>query len=91
VSIFQSKTTYQFDKHFFVRALIQYDNYREVVLTDLLASFTLIPGTVMHLGYGSLHENLEWQNNQWADDTTYGKYFQSSQSLFFKVSYLFQF
>lgn len=91
VHIIQSKTTYQFDKHFFIRALIQYDSFREVVLTDLLASFTLIPGTVLHLGYGSLHENLEWNNNKWLVDTNYGKYYQRSQSLFFKVSYLFRF
>ena len=91
VHIFQSKTTYQFNEYFFVRAQIQYDSFRKVVLTDLLASATLIPGTVMHLGYGSLHENLEWKNNQWLNDSIFGKYYRNSQSLFFKVSYLFQF
>ena len=91
VHIFQSKTTYQFNEYFFVRTQIQYDSFRKVVLTDLLASFTLIPGTVVHLGYGSLHENLVWNNNQWLHDSFFGKYYQSSQSLFFKVSYLFRF
>lgn len=90
VHILQSKTTYQFNEYFFIRAQIQYDSYRKVVLTDLLASFTLIPGTVMHLGYGSLHESLEWQNNQWLDSTPHGKFYQRSRSLFFKASYLFR-
>ncbi len=90
VHILQSKTTYQFNRYFFIRALLQYDSYREVVLTDLLASFTLIPGTVMHLGYGSLHENLHWENEQWENNATYGKYYQRSRSLFFKASYRFR-
>ncbi|MFC1493371.1 hypothetical protein ACFL6O_05365, partial [candidate division KSB1 bacterium] len=91
INIFESRTTYQFNEYFFIRALLQYDSYREVVLSDMLASFTLIPGTVMHLGYGSLNEKLEWQNNQWLNDSQYGKYYQTSQSLYFKMSYLFRY
>ncbi len=90
INILESRTTYQFNENFFIRALVQYDSYREVVLSDMLASFTLIPGTVMHLGYGSLNEKLEWQDNQWRDDSQYLKYFQTSQSLYFKMSYLFR-
>ena len=90
VHVLQSKTTYQFNEYFFIRAQVQYDSYREVVLTDLLASFTLIPGTVMHLGYGSLHEQLEWKDKQWLNDSVFGKYYQCSRSLFFKASYLYR-
>lgn len=90
VNILLSQTTYQFDEHLFLRALVQWDSYSEVVLTDLLFSYTLVPGTVLHLGYGSLHENLEWNDNVWKSNTKLGKYYQTSQSLFFKVSYLFQ-
>ncbi len=90
VNILQSKTTYQFDENLFLRAFVQYDSYREIVLADILLSFQLIPGTVAHIGYGSLHERLEWRNNEWLDETTMGRYYQTSQSLFFKVSYLFQ-
>jgi hypothetical protein len=89
-SIINSKTTYQFDKYFFVRAIIKYDSYLERVLTDLLASYTLSPGTVLHLGYGSMHENLEWRDNRWNIGTELSKYYQTRQSLFFKVSYLLQ-
>ena len=91
VHILQSKTTYQFNEYFFIRAQIQYDSYLKVMMTDLLASFTLIPGTVMHLGYGSLHEKLEWKDNQWIDDSIHRKYYQRSRSLFFKASYLHRF
>lgn len=91
VNIVNSRTTYQFNKYFFVRAILQYDSYRKIILTDLLASYTLIPGTVLHLGYGSLHENYVWENNNWKRDISFGRYYSMSRSFFFKVSYLFQF
>jgi hypothetical protein len=90
LNIINSKTTYQFDKYFFVRAIIKYDSSRERVLTDLLASYTLSPGTVIHLGYGSMHENQEWNDNRWIVGSDAAKYYQTSQSIFFKFSYLFQ-
>ena len=86
VDIFNLHTTYQFNKYFFVRGNIRYDNYREKLLTDFLASFTFIPGTVVHLGYGSLYEKKEWQDNQWVpggDD-----FLEMKRGLFFKASYL---
>jgi len=56
VDVVNSRTTYQFDKHFLVRLLAQYDSSSHQVLTDLLASYELVPGTVFHAGYGSLYE-----------------------------------
>jgi hypothetical protein len=56
VDIVNSKTTYQFDKHFLVRLLAQYDSSRDRVLTDFLASYEFVPGTVFHAGYGALYE-----------------------------------
>jgi hypothetical protein len=90
VNIVLSRLTYQFNKHLFVRGLVQYDSYRHVVLSDLLASFTLIPGSVIHLGYGSLNEKQGWLDNQWQKEIIASRYYQTRQSLFFKVSYLFQ-
>ena len=55
VNIVNAKTTYQFDKHFLVRFLAQYDSSQERVLTDFLASYEFVPGTVFHAGYGSLY------------------------------------
>lgn len=91
--ILVSRTTYQFNKYLFVRALIQYDSYRKMVLSDLLASFTLIPGTVLHLGYGSLYENRQWNpiDRLWLTDTGINQFYQTTQSFFLKVSYLLSF
>ena len=89
VNILYSITTYQFNKYFFLRALIQHDSYRKRLLTDFLASFTLIPGTVIHLGYGGLYENRKWQDDQWIFRA--GELVQTRRSFFAKVSYLWRF
>ncbi|MCP5051285.1 MAG: carbohydrate binding family 9 domain-containing protein [bacterium] len=93
LNILISKTTYQFNKYLFIRGLVQYDSFQQIVLSDMLASFTLIPGTVVHLGYGSLHEKQNWnpQNLSWEQRVGLSRYYQTTQSLFFKVSYLYRF
>jgi hypothetical protein len=58
--ILRGRVTYQVNKYLFFRAISEYNSYRESVTTDFLASFTCIPGTVFHLGYGSLFEKKEW-------------------------------
>ncbi len=88
VNIYNVHTSYQFNKYFFVRAAVRYDDLQDKLLTDFLASFTLIPGTVIHLGYGTLHENMEWRDDQWLPGT--GSLINTQKSLFFKVSYLWR-
>ena len=39
--------------------------------TDLLGSFTYIPGTVIHFGYGSLYQKNKWQDNQYVQSDYY--------------------
>lgn len=87
-NIFNFHTTYQFNKYFFVRGILRYDDLQEKLLTDLLASFTLIPGTVVHLGYGSLYLKNQWQNNMWIPGQ--GDFLKMRQGLFFKASYLWR-
>jgi hypothetical protein len=88
-----SRTTYQFNKYLFIRGLVQYDSYSKVILADLLASFTLIPGTVVHIGYGSLHRKQYWNDadKDWEQILGIGRYYQTTQSFFLKLSYLFRF
>ncbi len=91
VNIFRSRTTYQFDKYLFLRAVLQWDSNREIFLSDILLSYQLNPQTVFHLGYGSLHENLTWRGNEWQDPNALAQYYQTTQSIFFKASYLIKF
>ncbi len=88
INIYNLHTTYQFNKYFFLRGIIRYDDLREKLLTDFLASFTLIPGTVVHLGYGSLHLRNQWQDGMWIPGQ--GDLLMMKQGLFFKASYLWR-
>jgi hypothetical protein len=81
VHIANLRNTYQFNKHFFLRAIAQFDSSSRRVLTDLLASYELRPGTVVHAGYGSLIEKPDAQP----------EYFTTARGLFFKASYLHRF
>jgi hypothetical protein len=89
--IWRSRLTYQFNPKFYIRGLVQYDSFYKRVLGDFLASFTYIPGTVIYLGYGTLNESQSWSDNRWQRDVTGERYYQTRQSLFFKVSYRYQF
>jgi hypothetical protein len=89
VDVVNLRATFQFDRHFFARGIVQYDSSRRQVLTDLLGSFELIPGTVAYLGYGSLIEQQEWDGALWV--TGRGDYATSRRGLFFKASYIHRF
>jgi len=85
--ISRGKLTYQVNKYLFFRGVVEYNNFRKVLLTDFLASFTYIPGTVVYLGYGSLYEKTEW------DNTRYGSsdhFLETQRGFFFKMSYLWR-
>ncbi len=90
--ILYTRATYQPSKHLYFRFLVQYDSYLDTVLSDVLASYELVPGTVFHVGYGSMHENTAWdpRNRNWSNDLNSRKYYQTSQSFFIKCSYRLQ-
>lgn len=90
--ILHNRTSYQPNKHLRFRALIQYDSYLDVIMSDILASYEFVPGTVFHIGYGSLSENLKWdpRERQWLNDVDQRKYYQTTRSFFMKCSYRIQ-
>ncbi|MDA2928665.1 carbohydrate binding family 9 domain-containing protein [Acidobacteria bacterium AH-259-O06] len=88
VNIWDSRTTYQFNAHFFLRAILRIDSARKRALTDFLASYELVPGTVVYAGYGSLIEKRTWSNNAWLDGE--GDYLTTKRGFFFKASYRWQ-
>jgi len=90
VNIWYGKATYQFNKYFFLRALLQYNSLQEVLLSDFLASFTLIPGTVIHLGYGGQYDKRTWLTNE-DYISRVGELYNVKRSLFAKISYLWRF
>ena len=94
VDVINSRTTYQFNKHFLIRLLAQYDSSSHQVLTDFLASYEFVPGTVFHAGYGSLYErgpSDAFPNEATRPDHLEEKYRATNRGLFFKASYLKRF
>jgi len=87
-SILRGKLTYQANRYFFLRLIGEYNSYRENLLTDFLASFTYIPGTVVYLGYGSVYERLSWDGMSYVRDDSY---LETTRGFFFKCSYLQRF
>jgi hypothetical protein len=86
VDIVNTKTTYQFTREFFLRAIVQYDSSRSRVLTDTLASYEMRPGSVFYLGYGSVAERRLFHDDDWTLGE--GTFQESQRGFFAKVSYL---
>lgn len=73
-----------------MRAIVQHDGSADQVLTDALASFELVPGTVAFLGYGSLLERREWETEAGGAPTS-PRYLTARRGVFFKLSYAHRF
>ena len=79
--------TYQLNKYLFVRGISEYNSFRKTLMSDFLASFTYIPGTVFHVGYGTLFRQTD------AEEPFFGrtiKPLEEKRGLFIKLSYLFR-
>lgn len=85
--IVRTKFVYQLNQYLFLRGITEYNKFRRTLLTDFLASFTYIPGTVVYVGYGSLYQRTKWENNVYvnADD-----FLETRRGLFIKLSYLWR-
>jgi hypothetical protein len=85
--IARSRTSYQVNRFLFFRGILEFNSFRRQLLTDLLASFTYIPGTVIHAGYGSLYEKTRWDGLDYVRDRSF---LETRRGLFFKASYLWR-
>ncbi len=87
--ITRGRIIFQLNKYLFVRGIAEYNQYRRQLLTDFLASFTYIPGTVAFIGYGSLYERIQWDeaNTRYVDNN---RFLESQRGFFFKMSYLWR-
>lgn len=86
-TILRSRNTFQVNKYLFFRGIVEYNSFYKTLMTDFLASFTYIPGTVIHIGYGSFYERMEWVEGEYRP----ADHFQEMQrGFFFKASYLWR-
>ncbi len=86
-TIIRSRTTFQMNKYLFFRGILEYNTYRKKMTSDFLLSFTYIPGTVFHIGYGSIFEKIKWNGKSYTDSNDF---LTTKKGLFFKVSYLWR-
>lgn len=86
-TIVRGRATYQVDKYLFFRAIVEHNAFRKRLTTDLLASFTYIPGTVVHIGYGSAYERGEWRDGKFIGTD---RFLEARRGFFFKASYLWR-
>jgi hypothetical protein len=90
VDVLNTRTTFQINRELALRLIVQYDSSRKQVLTDFLASWELLPGTVAYAGYGSLIEEKGWNGTDWTDQAPLA-YRTSQRGFFFKASYIHRF
>ncbi len=88
LKILNFRAAYQFNRYFFIRGALRYNGYSRRMVTDFLASYTLRPGTVVHIGYGSLYDNQIFEDDQGIPGD--GSMVEKQRTLFFKVSYLWR-
>ncbi len=86
-TIVRSMNTFQVNKYLFFRAILEYNSFRKQLMTDFLASFTYIPGTVIHIGYGSLYERIRWEEREYRPSNNF---LETRRGFFFKASYLWR-
>ncbi len=79
------KVTYQFNKYLFLRGIAEYNGYNKELLCDALLSFTYIPGTVGHIGYGALFAQTD-RDLSFFDENH--QPVQQQRGFFIKLSYL---
>jgi hypothetical protein len=85
--IIRSRNTFQINKYLFLRAIFEFNTFYRRLTTDGLISFTYIPGTVVHIGYGSAYEKLEWNGREYLESQ---RFLETQRGFFFKVSYLWR-
>jgi hypothetical protein len=85
--IVRSYNTFQVNKYLFVRAIVEYNDFRKRLSLDTLVSFTYIPGTVVFIGYGSALEQVRWDGQDYVNSD---RFRETQRGLFFKVSYLWR-
>ena len=84
IRITRGKLAYQLNKYLFLRGIGEFNSDEGTFTTDLLASFTYFPGSVVYLGYGSLFEEPVADGYE---PSLGGRFALKQRGLFFKASY----
>ncbi|HOW84648.1 MAG TPA: DUF5916 domain-containing protein [Candidatus Aminicenantes bacterium] len=86
-AIWRGRLGYQPNRYLQFRAVVEYNAFRRELLTDFLASFVYVPGTVLQLGYGALYDRTAWIDGEYRDAD---RFLEMKRGLFIKASYLWR-
>ena len=84
--LIRSALVYQLNKYLLIRCIGEYNLYDDEILADVLISFRYFAGSVMHLGYGTLYHEKQWDQNQ-QEFIPASSFTEANRGLFFKISY----
>ena len=79
--VLSDKISYQFNKNFFLRVLLQYDMFSKLFTADPLLSYKWNPYTIFFLG--SSHDINELSNSE-----AISSYYETDRQFFVKFQYL---
>jgi hypothetical protein len=85
--ILRGRLTYQMNRFLYFRGIVEYNSFRRQLVTDFLASFTYVPGTVVQFGYGSLYNRREIIDGEFREAD---RFLEMKRGFFFKASYLWR-
>lgn len=86
-TITRLKMTYQPNQYLSFRAIGEYNEFRNSLVTDFLASFLYIPGTAVYLGYGGIFEKRAWDGMTFVESSNF---LEMRRGFFMKMSYLWR-
>jgi len=86
-TILRPRIAFQPNAYLTFRGIVEYNTFRKSLLTDFLVSFQYVPGTVIHLGYGSLYEKIQWEDGSYIPAN---RFLETKRGIFFKISYLWR-
>jgi len=88
-AVLSARIRYQPNRHLFLRTIAEWDGFAGELLTDWLASFRYVPGTVVHLGLGNLYRDEE--EGRALSTSLIRRKFEQQRELFLKIAYGFRF
>jgi len=85
--IFRTRLTYQFTREWYLRLVVQYDDFRERMDIEPLLTYRLNPFTVFYAGFNSRYQYFDESDYSEVDDSAWEL---SSRQFFAKLQYLFR-
>jgi hypothetical protein len=85
--IFRTRTTYQFNREWNLRLVVQYNDFRERLDVEPLLTWQANPFTIFYIGANSRLENYTTDRYPYLGDSQWK---ESSRQFFAKLQYLFR-